>query len=96
MENEDEDGHDMSTFGQFTGKTGQDADRGNAREAMVILGIIGDVTNKVRLALTEREHAFLIDMRAKLGQYGLGLCVTGRQLFYLRDVKDRLVMKGVI
>lgn len=66
------------------------------REALAIIKMVGILNAAKRNALSEREFNFLTDMGRKVDAYGLGLFVTERQLFYLRDVKDKLVGKGLV
>lgn len=46
--------------------------------------------------LTQWETNFLLDMRAKAAGLGVMWRPSSNQLFKLRDVKDKLVEKGVI
>lgn len=85
-----------ASIGQYTGRDPDDH-LGNVKEAIQLVDMTrGTVEAELRANLSERDYNFLCDMRQKLKIYGRGLVVTGRQLFYLRDVKDKLVAKGVI
>lgn len=67
-------------FQNATGKKLKEA----AVEVGKILGVLidGDL-------ITDRDRTFVADMRQKWAQYGEGLVVSPRQLFWLRDLKDK-------
>lgn len=81
-------------LGQNTGKPSYVS---NTPEAIMLLNLIGKPDREeVQTHLNQQEYTFLVDMYEKWSQYGRGLVVTGRQLFYLRDVKDKLIDGGII
>jgi len=82
-------------LGQQTGKPDASNPMANTPEAIMLIRMIGEPGRMVE-HLSAWEYTFYCDMHAKVKQYGSGLHVSGRQLFRLRDIKDRLVEKGVV
>ena len=69
--------------------------RANHPEACTLLKMIGSVDWKPYV--DTGEETFLDDMYDKVAAHGAGcLNVTTRQLFKLRDIKDKLVGKGLL
>ena len=78
-------------------QTGSESPFGDALEAQRILKIIAHV----ELDLIEdqcgiKASKFIRDMRCNLAFGPLSFRVTGKQVFYLRDVRDKLVEKGIV
>lgn len=88
--------HIRKILGQQTGKAPQSQDyRANNPEAYTLLKMIGSVDWKAYVS--DWEEIFLNDMYGKAVANGASsLNVTGRQLFRLRDIKDKLVEKGIL
>jgi hypothetical protein len=76
-------------LGQYTG--GSDADR--TRVAISILTMLEMVSHT---DMRDEDKEFVLDMLEKRAMYGAALLVTGRQLFWLRDVKDKMIAKGAL
>lgn len=70
----------MSTFG---GESGGD-NLSRAREAVKLLDIIEDEVN-----LSDWESRFVADMRQRVEQYGEKTIISVKQLFTLRNIKDK-------
>lgn len=58
-----------------------------ASEAERILGMLDGCED----GLKEREREFVIQMRERIEQYGKNTFVSSKQLFWLRDIKDRFL-----
>lgn len=92
----------MASFrnlGQQTGKVSPGAQNPaliNTPECLDLIRMMGEPRYALESNLSPRDYTFYCDMHAKAKQYGGGLVVTGRQLFWLRDIKDRLVERGVV
>jgi hypothetical protein len=65
-------------------------------EATKLMGMINPVRKGNPEAIRGEDRAFLADMQDKMNNYGSGLFVSGKQLFRLREIKDRLVEEGEI
>lgn len=77
-------------FGQTTGGTHDD----NEREARTIIGLIRNVTiPEIEDACGGQSANFINGMRVYLARTHPST-VTGKQLFWLRDVKDKLIETG--
>lgn len=83
-------------LGQQTGKP-ENGSLTNTPEAVILLKMIGSVDWMREGVLNSRAVTFLTDMYDKVAAGGVrNLQVTGRQLFLLRDIKDRLVDRGIL
>lgn len=83
-------------LGQQTGKP-ENGGLTNTPEAITLLKMIGSVDWMQEGILNSHAIVFLTDMYNKVTAGGVrNLQVTGRQLFWLRDIKDRLVDKGIL
>lgn len=71
--------------------TGQDALR-RQQEAVKLVGMCGNLIDDVRMWMIDRN--FLRDMRADMNRYGSRWLVSGKQVFRLREIKDKALMKG--
>jgi hypothetical protein len=81
-----------SSIGQQTGGTA----RSDADEAKRILSMIENVHADVIEAVCGGKAAqFISEMQVRRWNGG-PLCVTGKQLFWLRELKDKLVDKGYV
>ena len=81
-----------SGIGQQTGGT---ADSDSA-EAKRILTMIVDVDiDVIEGVCGERAATFIKEMRVRLS-FGGPLCVTGKQIFFLRTIKDALIDRGYV
>jgi hypothetical protein len=81
-----------SGIGQQTGGT---ADSDSA-EAKRILTMIADVDIEIIEAVCgERAASFIKEMRGRLS-FGGPLCITGKQTFFFRTIKDALVDRGYV
>jgi hypothetical protein len=79
-------------LGQTTGGTAQS----DAEEVRRILKIISDVsTDDIILHCGSKASAFVADIR-NAASFGPAFRVTGKQLFYAREIRDKLVYKGVV
>ena len=84
----------MSKLGQCTGS---DSPFGDALEARRILKIIAPATEDVIEHNIGRRAADMVrDMRERVAFRPVGFRVTGKQLFYLREIKGRLVDLSLI
>ena len=59
-----------------------------AGEAIRILEMIG-LSDLATDKLSERDRAFLKDIRQRIARWHGKTIITPRQLFWLRDIKDR-------
>lgn len=72
-------------------ETGASADRAT-QEAREILAIIdAEIPTLKRMPFSVRDMEFLSDTRDRFKKYGEGTRISPRQLFWLRDLKDRLL-----
>jgi len=79
-------------LGQQTGGTAQS----DADEFKRILQMIANVDGEVLEAVCGSKAAsFIREMRTRMS-FGGPLCVTGRQLFWGREIKDQLIEKGYV
>lgn len=58
-----------------------------AAETERILGMLDGYEDAMKLS----DREFVIQMRDRIEQYGKNTFVSSRQLFWLRDIKDRLL-----
>jgi len=79
-------------IGQQTGGT-LSSDSAEARRILAVIEqvSIGDIEDYCGA----KAAKFVYDMRQWLAETG-GCMLTGKQLFFLREVKDQLVEKGII
>ena len=84
-----------SKLGNQTGKAANGA-LANTPETLELIHMIGEIDDRKKRAINVLDYGFLLDMQGKVKQYGAGLVVNGRQLFWLRDIKDKLVQAGLI
>ncbi len=73
----------MSGLGQETGGTPDE----RLAEAKRLLEIIGDHLEQ----LSPKEQGFVEDMQGRIEEYGNSAIVSGKQLFWLRDIKDGII-----
>jgi len=85
----------MKSIGQDTGKSFLD----NGREAREILGMLCS-QDGIREAVTEycgeRAANFVEQEVERSNATVTHYSVTGKQLFWLRDIKDKLIEKGIL
>ena len=88
----------MSGSGTGLGQiTGADSPLADASEARRILAIIeGADTDTIEYHCGPKAAKFVRDMRQSLMNDGIKFSVTGKQIFYLRDLRDQLVEKGIV
>lgn len=77
-----------------TGKFQSSANREYGAEAVRILGMIAGQEESEYL--TNRDRAFIKDMKGKMQVAGSGFVCNEAQLHWLRDLKDRLVENGEV
>lgn len=69
----------------------------DGREARTLLAMIAPVGREtVREIAGDRAAQFVADLVEQSNATVTHFTVTGKQLFYLRDIKDKLVDKGVL
>ena len=78
-------------------QTGSDSPLADAAEALRILAIIeGADTDVIEYHCGAKAAKFVWDMRQSLINDENKFTVTGKMLFFLRDVRDQLVEKGIV
>jgi hypothetical protein len=83
----------MSELGQDTGKS----DLENGHEARKLLKLIAPAGKEVVSKLCGAHSArFVAEQVARSNGFVTHYCVTGKQLFWLRDIKDKLVERGAL
>lgn len=84
----------QSTLGQQTGGD----EISNGHEARAILRMITSQVNKVDMmeVLDDRAMKFLEDMVERANTFVTHFRVSGKSLFWLRDIKDKLIDKGLL
>ena len=79
-------------LGQSTGGTAES----DSAEAKRILTMIADVDIEVIEGVCgDRAATFIKEMRVRLS-FGGPLCVTGKQIFFFRTIKDALIDRGYV
>ncbi len=73
----------------FGGDSGSDAVR-RTEEAQRLLDIITAAEREGHY-LSGKDAQFVEDLRERFEQYGMKTAVSPRQLFYLRDIRDRVI-----
>jgi len=85
----------MTSLGKGLGQQTGGTPESDTREAVRILSMIAGVSiGTIEEELGADPGRFIRDMRAAMAFPKFE--VTGKQLFYLRDLRDRLVEKGLI
>lgn len=74
------------SYHSLTTESGGDH-RQRAMEAEKLLELIGEDTDQ----LAPNEQKFVADLKERFERYGLQTTVSTKQLFWLRDIKDRLI-----
>jgi hypothetical protein len=79
-------------LGQRTGGTAES----DSAEAKRILLLLANVDGEVVASVCgQKALSFIIEMQIRRANGGV-MCVTGKQVFYLRDLRDQLVEKGYV
>ena len=88
----------MTSLGRGLGQqTGSDSPFGDALEAQRILKVIANVElDLIEDQCGAKASNFIRDMRCSLAFGPSNFRVTGKQVFYLRGVRDKLVEKGIV
>ena len=73
-------------YNQLSNDSGGDADSRN-HEASRLMEMLEGYEDK----LSEKEQSFIADLRERFEQYGGKTIVSVKQLFWLRDLKDKVL-----
>ena len=80
-------------IGQQTGGTSYD----DRDEALRIVRMIAEASHEdIETACGLEAANFVRDVRVMVGFGKSPIPVTGKQLFWLRDIKDKLIEKGIL